>query len=119
MYARGKRGCLLINEDGQVLQLWSETFAVRKKDDNMVWMIYYSHAITGDECGICLRTEEKHRKNLNQEIEPMRWGFEPGPAAWDVRCYPYTTAVVRGNWVEFSLLKGNWDYVLLNLKLPQ
>ena len=39
----------LLFNDGHVLQLWSETVAVRRQM-NMVWMIYDGYMKTGDEC---------------------------------------------------------------------
>ena len=57
----------------------------------MVWIIYYVHMITGDECGqtfliFVLRLRENSGKNLNQEIHQP--GIEPGPAAWEVTMLP-------------------------------
>ena len=49
-----------------MLQLWSETVAVRRR------MIYDGH-ITGDECGPNLRKfvlEAKSRKKPHQDIDP-------------------------------------------------
>ena len=76
--------CMLFN-DGRVLQLWSETVAVRRR------MIYDSHMITGDECDpnfltFVLRLRENPGKISTRKL--TRSGIEPGPAAWEVTMLP-------------------------------
>ena len=53
----------------------------------MVWMIYDSYMISGDECGVyfptfVLRLRENPGKTSTRKLT---WpGIEPGPAAWEV-----------------------------------
>ena len=60
--------CLLFN-DGNVLQICSDTVAIRRR------MIYDGHVITDDEYGsnflrFVLRLRKNPGKNLNEEIDP-------------------------------------------------
>ena len=60
---------VLLFNDGHILQLRSEIFAVHR------WMTYDGHMITEDECDpnfltFVLRLRENPGKNLNHEIDP-------------------------------------------------
>ena len=118
--------CLLLFNDGYVLQLRSETVAVRRR------MIYGGHMITGDECGpsflTCVfRLSEKPRKNLNREIDPT--GIEPW-ARWvrgnDVTPRPQPWSGVLGQTGSNSSRKisttqryKNWFHSMTNVSIPE
>ena len=81
----------VVVDDGQILELRSETSPSVEGWMNMIWMIHYGHVRTGDECGpnfltLVLRLMENPEKPSTRKL--IRPGIAPGPAAWLVTVLP-------------------------------
>ena len=101
---RGLFRCILLFNDGHVLQLWSETVAVRKR--MILWFP-----------DICLTVEGKPWK----KPQPGNWlnrGSNPGPLGKRQRCYPYTTAMVLSRCGESLRFCLDWRPPLQTTIVP-